>query len=244
MKTMLITGATSGIGLALAREAATQGYAVIAAGRNQSVLNQLNHENSITTVCFDVTDADDCQKSLGELQFDIAVLNAGVCEYVDVEDFETDLFHRVFNANFFGVVNCVNGLLPQLTNNKQLVIVDSLARLLPFTRSSAYGASKAALHYFTKSLEVDLSDTEVLVQSVSPGFVATPLTDKNDFDMPSKVSVEFAAQQIIKGIESKSKSIYFPFIFSSILRLLAHFPSSIKVRLSKLLKSNKNTSEA
>lgn len=85
-----------------------------------------------------------------------------------------------------------------------------MARLLPFTRSQAYGASKAALHYFTKSLEVDLHDRGIKVQAVSPGFVETPLTDKNDFDMPMKITATEAAESMLKGIETDKQTVFFP----------------------------------
>ena len=194
MKTILITGATSGIGKALAIHAAKEGYRVIACGRNKDALDELSSNSNIDACQFDVTDLEDARRALSAVKFDIAVLNAGTCEYVDIDNFEPDMFRRVFEPNFFGVVNCVDALLPKLQQGDKLVIVDSMARLLPFTKSQAYGASKAALHYFTKSLEVDLHHKGIKVQAVSPGFVETPLTDKNDFEMPMKISVEEAAQ--------------------------------------------------
>ena len=152
MKSILITGATSGIGKALAITAANSGYQVIACGRNEDTLRELSKYSNISACQFDVTDLDDTRRALATVKFDIAVLNAGTCEYVDIDDFEPDMFRRVFEPNFFGVVHCVDALLPRLKQGDKLVIVDSMARLLPFTRTQAYGASKAALHYFTKSL--------------------------------------------------------------------------------------------
>ncbi len=238
MSRMLVTGATSGIGLALAKLAATRGYQVIACGRNAEVLAELDAIENIQSLQFDVTDEQQTRAALGNLKVDIAVLNAGVCEYVDVDQIEPKMFERVFSANFFGVVNSVAALMPNLTSGNQLVLVDSLARLLPFTRSQAYGASKAALHYFCKSLEVDIADKGVLVQSVSPGFVKTPLTDKNDFDMPLRIDVDEAVEAMLEGIEKRSKSIYFPALFSAILRVLSHLPNRLKVSLSKRMKNN------
>lgn len=238
MSSILITGATSGIGLALARLAADRHYNVIACGRNAAVLAELAQHRNIETLQFDVSDEMATREALQNVSPDIAVLNAGVCEYVDVNNVDPKMFERVFAANFFGVVNSVAALIPNLESGNQLVLVDSLARLLPFTRSQAYGASKAALHYFCKSLEVDLSKKGVLVQSVSPGFVHTPLTDKNDFDMPMRIPVEDAVEAMLAGIEKRSKSIYFPTLFSLILRFLSHFPNRLKVVLSKRMKSN------
>ena len=110
--------------------------------------------------------------------------------------------------------------------------MDSMARLLPFTRSQAYGASKAALHYFTKSLEVDLHDRGIKVQAVSPGFVETPLTDKNDFDMPMKITATEAAESMLKGIETDKQTVFFPRMFGLILRFMHILPVGLQKKLS------------
>jgi len=232
VKTILITGATSGIGKALAIHAAKEGYRVIACGRNKDALDELSSNSNIDACQFDVTDLEDARRALSAVKFDIAVLNAGTCEYVDIDNFEPDMFRRVFEPNFLGVVNCVDALLPKLQQGDKLVIVDSMARLLPFTKSQAYGASKAALHYFTKSLEVDLHHKGIKVQAVSPGFVETPLTDKNDFEMPMKISAEEAAQAMLAGIENDKQTVFFPRIFGFILRFMHILPTMLQKRIS------------
>ncbi|NDV92133.1 SDR family NAD(P)-dependent oxidoreductase [Alteromonas sp. 345S023] len=232
MKRILITGATSGIGKALALHAAKNNYNVIACGRNQDALDALAQQANITSLRFDVTNEQDALKALKDIHVDYAVLNAGTCEYVDVDAFEPKMFRRVFEPNFFGVVNCVNGLLPNLRPGNKLIIVDSMSRLLPFTRTQAYGASKAALHYFTKSLDVDLHDKGIHVQAVSPGFVETPLTDKNEFEMPMKITAEEAASAMLKGIESSKGTVYFPRMFGLLLRFMHKLPESLKKKLS------------
>lgn len=235
MKTILITGATSGIGEALAHHAASQNYRVIACGRNKQKLDELAKNANIATLQFDVTDEEATQQAFDNIDYDIAVLNAGTCEYVDIPELAPSLFRRVFEVNFFGIVHCVNALLKENTKNKQLVIIDSMARLLPFTRSQAYGASKAAVHYFTQSLKVDLKQRDILVQSVSPGFVETPLTDKNDFEMPMKITAEEAAKSLLAGIEKRDSAIYFPTAFGLILRTLFRLPQRLQVWLSSKL---------
>ncbi|WP_218419129.1 SDR family NAD(P)-dependent oxidoreductase [Alteromonas lipotrueae] len=232
MKTLLITGATSGIGKALALHAAEKGYQVIACGRNQEVLDELASKPNIKPLQFDVTSLKEAKQALHNVKCDIAILNAGTCEYVDIDEFESDMFRRVFEPNFFGVVHCVEALIPSLKKGNKLVIVDSMARLLPFTRSQAYGASKAALHYFTKSLEVDLHDLGINVQAVSPGFVETPLTDKNDFDMPMKITANEAAVSMLKGVETGKQTVFFPRIFGFILRFMHILPVGLQKKLS------------
>jgi short-subunit dehydrogenase len=232
VKTLLITGATSGIGEAVTKLAAQRNYHVIACGRNADKLSELAQLPNVETCCFDVTDQSATARALGSLQCDIALLNAGTCEYVDVSNIEPNMFERVFAANVFGVMNVVSALLPNLQAGSKLVFVESLARLFPFPRSEAYGGSKAALHYIAKSLAVDLSDQGIKVQTAAPGFVKTPLTDKNDFDMPMLISVEEAANDILSGIASNKASFYFPTRFSLLLRILHLLPEGIQHRIA------------
>ena len=191
--------------------------------------------DNIATLSFDVTDREACHRSLAELQPDVVILNAGSCEYVDVDALDAELFRRVFDANFFSVVHCVEALLPRMRQGTQLVLVDSLARLLPFTRSEAYGASKAALNYLARSLDVDLRDRGVRVQSVSPGFVRTPLTDRNDFAMPMRIEPEEAAAAILRVVRRGSRVGYFPTIFAAVIRALGLLPASVQVALCRAM---------
>jgi len=244
---ILITGATSGLGEALAKEASHQGHSVIACGRNQDKLNALAKLPGVKTLCFDLTDESSTMTALKNIECDIAVLNAGTCEYVDIDQFEPKMFKRVFNINVFGTINAVAGLLPQLRKGNKLVFVDSQARLLPFTKSQAYGASKAAIHYACKSFEVDLANKGVLVQSISPGFVKTPLTDKNDFAMPMAISAEKAAKYMLKGVLSNKSSVYFPRRFGFIMRLFGLLPEYIQYKICERMRrsvdSNNGTSK-
>ena len=231
MAKILITGATSGIGEALAKRCVNDGHKVIACGRNEEKLAELAKIENMTTCRFDVTDEVATKEALAHVKCDIAVLNAGTCEYVDINNVEPDMFKRVFDANVFGVVNVVSALIPVLKSGNKIVFVDSLARLLPFPKSQAYGASKAALNYIAKSFEVDLAHKGIAVQTLSPGFVKTPLTDKNDFPMPMVISAEEAAEYMLKGIVSSRSSVYFPRRFSFIVRLLNLLPERVQKKI-------------
>lgn len=238
MKTILITGATSGIGEATAMLAARSGYEVIACGRNRDKLEAICQEQpSIKPLVFDVTDLEQCKTALSGVSVDVVLLNAGVCEYVDVDDWESAMFERVFQANFFGVVHCVEALLPSLKEGSQLVFVDSLARMLPFTRSQAYGSSKAALFYMAKCLDVDLAERGVRVQTISPGFVKTPLTDRNEFDMPMRIGVGEAAASVMRFVTKGTRTGYFPTVFALILRTLALLPMALQIRLCRRMRA-------
>ena len=238
MAKILITGATSGLGEALANEALANGHEVIACGRNKEKLAELAVNERVTTIQFDASSEEQTFKALAKVKCDIAVLNAGTCEYVDIRHVEPDMFRRVFDINVFGTINVVAALLPTLERGDKLVFVDSMARLLPFTRSQAYGASKAALHYACKSFEVDLKSRGIAVQSMSPGFVKTPLTDKNDFAMPMAIAAEQAGSYMLKGILSTKSSIYFPRRFGFMIRTLDLLPEGIQRWLCVKMRSN------
>jgi short-subunit dehydrogenase len=248
MTRILITGATSGIGEALAKLCAEQGLSVIACGRNEDKLAELEKTRNIETCRFDVTDENETKIALANIECDIAVLNAGTCEYVDVNEVEPDMFKRVFDTNVFGVVNVVAALIPTLKRGNKIVFVDSLARLLPFPRSQAYGASKAALNYIAKSFEVDLAQKGIKVQTLSPGFVKTPLTDKNDFPMPMVIESQDAAQYMLDGLFSSRSSVYFPKRFSLIVRFLNLLPEGIQrklcINMRQKPKTKKNNSKS
>ncbi|WP_370260210.1 SDR family NAD(P)-dependent oxidoreductase [Idiomarina sp.] len=240
---VLITGATSGIGQQLVADYACEGHNVIACGRNADALKKLADEfpDYVETLQFDTVDREKTIELLGSInQIDVAILSAGVCEYLDIESFDAELFERVFTVNVQGTMNCVQGLLRTLQPGSKLVLVGSLARLLPFTRAQAYGGSKAAIHYITRSLEVDLAPKGIRVLSISPGFVKTPMTDANDFEMPMRVSVDYASQCIRKGIEKNKRDIGFPTIFTLMLKTMSILPQAWQVALSKRMsKGNK-----
>ncbi|WP_404399299.1 SDR family NAD(P)-dependent oxidoreductase [Idiomarina seosinensis] len=239
---VLITGATSGIGQQLTCDYAKSGHQVIACGRREEVLQELQkkYPEQIETLAFDITDRGKTVELLGQQEaIDIAILSAGMCEYLDVTEFDADMFERVFRVNIFGTMNTVEGLIPIMGKGSQLAIIGSLARLLPFTRAEAYGGSKAAIHYITRSLEVDLGKAYgIKVLSVSPGFVKTPMTDENDFEMPMRVSAEYASRVIRKGIAKNKRDIGFPWLFSGMLKTMSLLPQGMQVALSRRMARN------
>ncbi|MFI8417590.1 SDR family NAD(P)-dependent oxidoreductase [Serratia sp. NPDC078593] len=236
MKTVLITGASSGIGEGLAKSFANDGYHVIACGRDAARLAVLQqYSQRITLRQFDMTDADACREALADCHVDLAVLCAGTCEYLDQGIIDTDLVSRVMTTNFLGPVNCLSALQSQLLPGSRVVLVSSMAHWLPFTRAEAYGASKAALTWFADSLRLDWEPKGIAVTVVSPGFVDTPLTQKNDFSMPGIVSVEHAVKAIRRGLKQEKAHIAFPTGFGLILRLLAGLPSSLQRALLRRL---------
>ncbi|MFC3033802.1 SDR family NAD(P)-dependent oxidoreductase [Pseudoalteromonas fenneropenaei] len=220
MKKVLITGASSGIGAALCTHYA-QHHQVIACSRR----NVVNASGNITPLQFDVTDEQQVKAAAEQINdIDIVILNAGSCEYIDdATHFDSALFERVIATNLLSVGYCLGAFLPKMVKGAQLVIVSSSAAILPLPRAEAYGSSKAALSYLTKTLALTLPDIEVSL--VSPGFVDTPLTAKNHFEMPFLMSADAAAQRIATGISKRKRHIAFPkrLIFSMYLLKLLPF---------------------
>jgi NAD(P)-dependent dehydrogenase (short-subunit alcohol dehydrogenase family) len=225
MMTVLITGATSGIGEGLAKSWADDGCRVIACGRDAARLEALRqYSPHISLRQFDMTDAQACREALADCRVDLAILCAGTCEYLDRGAIDVDRVARVMSTNFSGPVNCLAALQDQLAPGSRVVLVSSMAHWLPFPRAEAYGASKAALTWFANSLRLDWEPKGIAVTVVSPGFVDTPLTRKNDFPMPAKVSVEQAVTAIRRGVAKGKTHIAFPGGFSLVMRLLASLP--------------------
>lgn len=229
MKTVLITGASSGIGAGLARSYADDGYHVIACGRDPARLEALHQHNpNVTVRLFDMTDRDACRQALTGCYADVVILCAGTCEYLNHGDVDAALVERVMNTNFLGPVNCLAALQPQLAAGNRVVLVSSMAHWLHFPRAEAYGASKAALTWFAETLRLDWETKGIGVTVVSPGFVDTPLTQKNDFAMPGRVSVDDAVKAIRSGLAKEKNHIAFPGSFGLILRLLSALPAFLQ----------------
>lgn len=229
MMTVLITGASSGIGAGLAKSWADDGCHVIACGRNPERLEQLRQSHVNITVClFDMTDRDACRQALANCKPELVILCAGTCEYLDHGWIDAEKVERVMATNYLGHINCLAALQSQLTSGNRVVLVSSMAHWLPFPRAEAYGASKAALTWFANSLRLDWEPKGIAVTVVSPGFVDTPLTRKNDFPMPGQVRVDAAVKAIRRGLAQGKNHIAFPTGFGVLLRLLAGLPESLQ----------------
>ncbi len=232
MMTVLITGASSGIGAGLAKSWADDGCQVIACGRDRARLEALQQYcPNITLRVFDMTDREACHLALADCTADLIVLCAGTCEYLEQGVVDAALVERVMSTNFQGPVNCLAALQTQLLPGSRVALVSSMAHWLPFPRAEAYGASKAALTWFANSLRLDWEPKGIAVTVVSPGFVDTPLTRKNDFPMPGQVSVDDAVKAIRHGLAKGKKHIAFPTGFSLAMKLLSGLPNFLQRRL-------------
>lgn len=233
-KTIWVTGASSGIGLAIAKRLAAQNNFIIVSARSPEKLEALcsSQPDKFALLPMDVSDSEALAhvgKRLCDITdyLDMLIMCAGTCEYDNGPFFDSDLYQRVFATNFFGAVNTVQLALPLLKKSErraEIVGVSSLSTWVPFSRAQAYGSSKAALEYFLSSLRVDLNDSNVDVTIVRPGFVDTPLTRRNDFEMPFIQTPEEAVSAIIKGLGKNKRVINFPWKMVVTLKILYAIP--------------------
>lgn len=224
--TFWITGAGSGIGEALALRLAGAGHTVVISGRTPERLTALQNKlpesaggRMIALPC-DVTDDGQMSRIFAGQAPDIShldgiILCAGLCEYIDLPDLDVASIRRVTEANFFGVVNACAAALPLLRKGAEqggrpfIAGVSSMSTYTGFHRAEAYGASKAAMAYFLNSLRCDVQE-QMDVSVIYPGFVRTPMTEQNDFAMPTIVSVDYAADYILRKLEARARNIRFP----------------------------------
>ncbi|MGL4857712.1 SDR family NAD(P)-dependent oxidoreductase [Plesiomonas sp.] len=230
---VLITGITSGLGEQLAYDYQARHWQVSGIGRNPEKIAQLTAAG-IDVFCGDLTEEHTYQQLPELQQWDLLILNAGTCEYIDDPlHFDAALFQRVINTNVQSLGYSLHYLLPRLASHAKVVFISSSVTLLPLPRAEAYGASKAAVDYLAKSLRLDLRPHGIDVLLVKPGFIKTPLTDKNTFPMLGIISVESASAHIIQGIEKSRPIISFPALFIFSLKLLRLLPERWLARLLK-----------
>ncbi|MDP7591568.1 MAG: SDR family NAD(P)-dependent oxidoreductase [Litorilituus sp.] len=226
-KTVLITGASSGIGLALYHKYNALGYRVIVCGRDRMKLAKYNADADLR-LSFDVNDIDSVAEASTKVNdIDILILNAGTCEYIDhAKQFNGQIFRRVVNTNLVSMGALLEHFLPKLSFGGQVAFISSSATIIPFQKAEAYGASKAGLDYLADSLRVSLQKEGLAVCLIHPGFVRTPLTDKNTFAMPFLLSAEQAAERIYQGINKKQTYLHFPKRLTLLLKFLGLLPQS------------------
>jgi len=239
-KVIWITGASSGIGKAVAIKFAENGWIVAASARRENLLNELKEINeNIHPFPLDVTDIDKCKLVASSIinQFkniDVCLFGTGMHDPKSEKKFNLEKVREIMEVNYFGTMNSINSIYDYFSEKKngQISIISSVAGYRGLPAAGAYCASKAALTSFTESLNFDMQMKNVRVSLVSPGFIKTPMTDQNDFPMPMIKSPEFAANEIYKGLTvKKSFEIHFPKAFTYFLKFLQILPSRLYFKL-------------
>ena len=226
-----VTGASSGIGAALARELADRGAHVAVSARRADELARVAGDR-MTVVPVDVTNrsatvaaGEAVRTALGGL--DVAVLGAGTWSHFVVDPWDSRLFADHLAVNVMGTVHSLEAVVPAMlaAGRGRVVGVASIAGYRGIPGSEAYNAGKAALINLFESLRGSLAGRGVVVQTVNPGFVRTPMTDRNRFPMPFLVEPEVAARAIADGIARDRAEIVFPLPIAVAMKLARLVPA-------------------
>lgn len=226
-----ITGASEGIGKAVAVQMADEGFTVYISARSKDKLEAIasgyNGKGDIISLPLDVTDRDANLKCVKKIIKDsgalsVCILNAGTFKPMRGDDLSFEGFDFTHSVNIDGVIN---GLIPTVEAMKeagqgQIAIVSSVAGYGGLPKNGPYGLSKAGLTNLAESLKYDFDKMNIKIQLITPGFIDTPLTKKNDFPMPFLMPVDKAAERMVQGLKKPSFEITFPRRFTYMIKFM------------------------
>lgn len=228
-----ITGGGSGIGRALALKLATHGWRVAVSGRRPEVLRETAQgaPAAVFPYAVDVSDAAAVRAAVQRIETDhgaieLAVLNAGIGQFIRLDDLDPEVFARHMRVNYLGAVNGIAAVLPGMRARRSghIVLVASVAGYRGVPGAAAYGPTKAALINLAESLRSDLERGGIRISVCNPGFVDTPMTAGNRFPMPFLMSAGQAAEALYRGIRKGRFEIAFPTPFVLWLKWLRCLP--------------------
>ena len=237
-----LVGASEGIGAELARILARQGARLALSARSESMLQTLAAElgaDRHLVLPLDVTNMNSIRAAWLDLKtawdgVDTLIYNAGVYEPMGAKALDIAQAERMVEVNFGGALRVLSLILDGFVqrNAGHIVLVGSLAGYRGLPKAIGYGASKAALIHLAENLRVDLADTNIKVQLVSPGFVRTRLTNKNDFAMPFLLEPDDAARRIVAGMATNRFEIHFPWPLALAFKALRLLPAWLYFRVA------------
>ena len=240
-----IIGASSGIGKALTFELDKLGHRLIISSRRKEVLHDIHDQLSQShhIIPIDISDHTSIKTALTvahstNTKIDSIIIMAGAYSPGKIEAMDIKNTKHIIDVNLTGCVNFIQQaitLLKEQTDG-QIAVCSSVAAYRGLPNGQIYSATKAALTNFTESLKLELEPYNIDVKLISPGFVRTPLTDKNEFNMPMLIEPDEAAKAIVKGLDSKAFEIHFPRRFTYMMKLLRILPNSLYFILAKYMK--------
>lgn len=222
-KNILITGANSGLGAAIAIEYAKTGNTLYLQGRNGERLEEIANQcralgATVYPRIIDVTDVNSMQNWIEQADaqnpLDLVIANAGISAGMGGDGESSEQVQRIFATNIDGVTNTVQPIIPLMLARKsgQIAIMSSLAGIRALPSAPAYSASKACVRYYGESLRGALLRYGVCVSVICPGYIKTPMTAVNNFPMPFIITAQKAARKIAKGLACGRGRIAFPLI--------------------------------
>jgi len=242
-KRVWIVGASTGIGAALADLLHTRGAKVAVSARSADKLAAMVTRYGASRAIalpLDITDVETIKVAEQELiaawgGYDMVIFMAG--DYTAMRAWELDLkvAQRMVDVNWSGFMNGLSVVIPTLMKQKAgaIALVSSVAGYRGLPKSLVYGPTKAALINLAETLYIDLKEKGLDIYLINPGFVKTPLTANNDFEMPSIITPEVEALEIEKGFAKGEFEIHFPKRFTNVLKMLRHLPYSLYFRAIK-----------
>jgi len=244
---IVVTGAASGLGLALARALAAEGAAVAAIDRAATPLEELAREFNGKRFAYAIADVTDRAATVAAVKqleaklgpTDRLIANAGIGRPTPMPEFSAADFAEIVQVNLIGVANSVAAVLPGMIVRKRghLVAMSSLASFRGLPLMSAYCASKAGVNALFDSMAVELKQVGISCTTVCPGWIRTPLTDQIKFKMNNLLEVDEAARRILHAVERRRRFYAFPPQFAMMLRLVRWLPTTMADRImSRLLK--------
>lgn len=243
MPNVLLTGASSGLGAAVARLLAADGDHVALAARRSSMLDEVVADiradgGTAMALTVDVSDPLAVKSAVAEVEdrwgpVDTLVANAGIAQRLPARAFDASVVERIFRVNVLGLAHCVEAVLPSMleAGRGHIVGVGSLAGYRGLPGSAPYGASKAAMRVLLEGLRVELGPAGIAVTHIAPGFVETPMTDRNDFDMPFLLSLDEGARHMYRAIRSRKAHYAFPWQLAAVVGAGRLFPPGLWDRI-------------
>ncbi|MEM8799639.1 MAG: SDR family NAD(P)-dependent oxidoreductase [Pseudomonadota bacterium] len=230
-----VIGASSGIGAALAKALAGKGAKVWISARSEDDLKRVAEEDPdrIIPLPLDITNRENVDAAMSEIDkdgpIDRVVTSAALWVETNWDDLHEGGFRPTIEVNILGTINVISAASRAMDQQGcgHIAVLSSVAGFRGLPRAAAYGSSKAALTHLCESLRFMLEPRGIRLQVIHPGFVDTPATQKNDFDMPYLISSDEAADRIIEGLQKKQFEITFPKRFTFQLKFLRILPYAV-----------------
>jgi short-subunit dehydrogenase len=232
MKSVFITGGTTGIGMELAKLYAAKGWKVGVCGRERAKYDEHfeAHRDNVQFYPVDVANREELKAAIGDFSksigLDLLIANAGIGYKFKTKIPDFEYSYKMVQVNLLGVMYAFEAALEIMIprSQGQLVAIASIAGFNGLPGASAYSATKAAVQRLCESLHLDLRQFNIHVTTINPGFVDTPLTRVNHHPMPFLVEAPKAAQLIARAIAKKKMTYQFPFFFALLVRCLGILP--------------------